>query len=379
MTITGICYRFSMINKIYDHTIEGDIPFTGEERVLTVTTRDTHETTVKKCVLPEETINAFKALIDKYDVASWTGKTPAAPKVCDDGNTHQISSLTLKFDDGSSAEITFREVPEETGNEASNAFRKLFFESQTDDKKFAEEHLYPTLKECRGIKENHGPVVAVETSSFTSGMMMNSNVWYTQTIEKAEGKDKVLVTVKRKRGNFPEVSSSKETTSDILSKVQEISDRENIPGWNYACVDPNIPVDTSMRPTDYTAYGSINIYYDDSLISGCPRVKRTIGETACKMGGKEVDREITDMINSCVNDSGAADDLPDTDQFPVQNPEVDQTAMNGFLGMGMLMGMGAGIPGVQAPVSDGTGTWDCSCGAKGLTGKFCSNCGLPRP
>ena len=55
MTITGICYRFSMINKIYDHTIEGDIPFTGEERVFTVTTRDTHETTVKKLVTDPDT------------------------------------------------------------------------------------------------------------------------------------------------------------------------------------------------------------------------------------------------------------------------------------------------------------------------------------
>jgi membrane protease subunit (stomatin/prohibitin family) len=26
-----------------------------------------------------------------------------------------------------------------------------------------------------------------------------------------------------------------------------------------------------------------------------------------------------------------------------------------------------------------TGAWDCTCGNKGLTGNFCSNCGAKRP
>jgi hypothetical protein len=35
--------------------------------------------------------------------------------------------------------------------------------------------------------------------------------------------------------------------------------------------------------------------------------------------------------------------------------------------------------GAKKPQPANVGTWDCSCGAKGITGNFCTMCGSRRP
>ena len=364
MTVTDITYRFSTLSRTMERTLVADIRLTGEDLVITETVRSTMETEVRRYGLSRETADEFLALIERFNVTSWAGKAPSSPKTADAGSTCTVSFLTLRSDDGSSADITFRETDETTGNEAAEAFRKLYFSTVRNADKISEETIYPDLKECRSITEHHGPVTAVETDSFSSGMMMGSNTSYTQTVEKIGGKDgTVRVTVRMTRGNGPEVSCSKETESDIFARVQEISDRENLPAWHYVCTDPSIPVDTSMIPLDYTSRSCLNIYYDDSLITGFPLAKRTIGEKARKMGGEKVDNEITQMINECVKRSGAKDELPEAASSPAANTHEPVIPVNAFTGFGMI--------GIQG--------WDCVCGAKGNTGKFCSNCGIKRP
>lgn len=384
MDIIGINYKFMGFSKTYDHAFEIYIPISGEDQVITQTSRNECETTVTKYPLTEEAIKQFRELIDKYGITDWIGKTPAEPKVFDDDEHHVLSMLTLYLDDGTTSDITFREVTEETGLEAADAFRKLFFSLTNEDKKISEEKNYPNLEECREIKEQHGPVIAVETSSFTMGMMYGSNEWYTQTVEKVDGKEgSVLVTVKIKRGDNPEVTDSKEVDSDILSKVQEISDRENLPGWHYAAIDPSIPVDMSMRAMDFTANSWLHIYYDDSKITGCPKVKRTIDENACKLGGKEVDRAITQMVNECVAASGAKVSLSNNNPNLILQtmgctsaPNTMVEAMGNFPGNGMSTALNQTSAGNS--VVTPSVPWECTCGKKDNTGKFCSECGNPR-
>ena len=390
MTITGIDLDLMFCTGSgFNDTIEANIPFTGDTPVLTEVKRCERENEIKKYKLTRETIDSFLALIEKYGITDRIGKEPSVPKTASGGDMMSACFLTLYFDDGTKGRITFREVPEETGREAAFAFRRLFFDSAKDEALISSEFVYPTLKECREIKEEHGPVTAIETGSFTMGMMYGSNETYTQLIEKVEGKEgTVRVTIKRQRGNDPEETNSKEICSDIFSKVQEISDRENLPCWFYVAKDPSLPVDNSMRPMDYSASGWLNIYYDDSLITGFPKVKRTIGETACELGGKEVDKALTALINECVAASGAKVDMTPP-PFPGKIAMADPNAMPiNTLGMmqtmqiGMMAGVQAGMQTpseTKEPPAESGGPWDCSCGAKGLTGKFCSECGYPRP
>jgi hypothetical protein len=385
MNITGINFKFTMINisedHTFDHTTEWDIPFTGEDLVITKFIREEIHTKVCKYPLDQEIISRIKALIDKYGITDWIGKTPALPKIIEPGNSGTPRFFTLRSDNGTEAEITFREADASTGNEASSEFSKLFFDLTTDDKKLSEELTYPTLKECRNLKEKHGPVVAVETSSFEMGMMYNSNIWYRQLIEKIPDKEGfVRVTLRRKQGDLPEQTDTKDVASDILDKVQEISEKENLPVWNYAAIDPSIPPEYVVM--DYSASSNINVYYDDSLITGAPKIKRTIGESACKMGGKEVDKAISMLIRECVAASGAHIEISTVNPFLAPATQGGMPgapgAMTQFMGMGTFMNQTPQTPAAGTSEPAPTGPWDCPCGQKGNTGKFCPECGGPR-
>lgn len=383
MTITGIIFKSTMINisesHTFDHTTEWNMPFEGGEPVITKITRDETDTKICKYPLDQDIISQIKDLIAKYGITDWTGKTPAAPKIIEPGKSGTVCILTLRYVDGTESEITFREVDGNTGNEASSEFSKLFFNLTKDDKKLSEVVTYPTLKECRNLKEKHGPVVAVETSSFSSGMMYNSNVWFTQNIKRIPGKEGfVRVTLKRKQGNLPEQTDTKDVASDIFTKVQEISDRENLPVWNYAAIDPSTPPEYVVM--DYSASSSLSIYYDDSLITGAPKIKRTIGEAACKMGGKEVDQILTKLINECVSQSGAEIEISTVNPYLATVSDGTSGTMTGFMGMGTFHALNVAQ---QAPADNTSSdasctTWNCKCGQTGLTSKFCPECGNPR-
>ena len=394
MTVTGLKYKFSFISSFSDNITEAEIPLTGDELVITQLSRVSYETSIYKYPLSNEAADQYLALIDKYRLIEKIGKEAAPPKLIENGHTGIFSLLTIMFDDGTCGTVTFREAPEEEDKEAAEEFRKLYFGMTKEENKISEEKTYPTLKECRGIIENHGPVVAVETGHYSSGMMYNSNQTTTRIVEKIEGKEgTVLVTVKKKAGDRPEVSDSKEITSDILSKIQEISDKENLPGWNYLCVDPSKPRDMSMVPLDYSSNSWLNIYYDDSLITGCPRVKRTIGDKAYDMGGNEVIQAIRDLVSECEKASGIEVAMPQLNLFDQSNgmpvTADPQAGFNPFMGLGMtgfkpLSQTPDSAPATSdekaAPAASANpdGSWNCTCGAKDLTGKFCPECGNPR-
>ncbi|SCW31238.1 hypothetical protein SAMN02910456_00474 [Ruminococcaceae bacterium YRB3002] len=390
MTITGIDIRLIYINYTSEHSIEGDIPFTGEP-VITQMSRSSFETNVKRYSMQEDTRDRFLELIDRYNITDWVGRIPAPPELLDSKSFKELVFITLKYDDGTSHKITFREGPENIGKEAAVEFKKLFYAVTNDENMISEEKAYPTLKECREIREDHGPVVAIETSFFSMGMMYGSNQTVTQTVEKVPGHDgEVLVTVEKKAGNKPDIArDSKTITSDIFGKVQEISDRENLPGWDYAAIDPSIPVDRSMMPLDYSSSSSITITYDDSLITGVPCVRRTIGESACKLGGKEVDRMLSEMVSECVAESGINVAMPQPSFIPVAvtppGTEGGSQPMMGFWGMMQAQEAAAKTGNNETGATTDTADtapnepWTCSnCGQTGVTGKFCYNCGYPK-
>ena len=140
MNITGIRYKFIMFSPTIDQIIDADIPFTGDNLEITENTRFSNDVSIKHFKLTQETIGIFRSLIEKYKITEWIGKTPSAPVIYNDEHTHVITSLTLKFEDGTSSEITFREGTEDIYKEACDEFRKAFFTAASNEALISDDH-----------------------------------------------------------------------------------------------------------------------------------------------------------------------------------------------------------------------------------------------
>lgn len=368
MDLSGIVFHFMAASSFGDMVFSMEIPFTGDDHILLKTELGSFESTVKKYKLSRETVDQLKNLIDEYKILEWTGK-PAAPLEITDDSNKTMSSLTLRFKDGTGTDITFREVDKETGEKAAKAFRTLFFDSGKEENLISKEEIYPTIKECREMKETHGPVIAVETHAFSMGMMYGSNQTTIRTIEKIPDKEgMVLVTVRKQAGNKPEVSESKECASDVLEKIQEVSEKENLPCWHYVRRDPSKP---DCRPVvmDYSSSYSISLFYDDSLITGNPKTKRTLEDDISYLGGEKVVKSLRELVTGCVETAGINLEMPQMNLFDQSN------------GMPLTMNAEAPdfqkmFPGMIPMVNAATRTCK-GCGKTGLTSKFCPECGYP--
>lgn len=368
MDLLGIVFHFLAVSSFGDRSFSAEIPFNGDDHILLQTELGSFESTVKKYRLSQETVDQFKKLIDKYNILEWIGKPVMPPEIVD-GTNAAVCSLTLRFDDGTSSDITFRETDKETGEAAAKAFRTLFFDSRKDESLISEEEIYPTIKECREMKETHGPVVAVETNAFSMGMMYGSNQTTIRTIEKIPDKEgMVLVTVKKQAGNKPEVSESKECASDVLEKIREVSEKENLPCWHYVRRDPSKP---DCRPVimDYSSSYSISLFYDDSLITGNPKTKRTLEDNVSYLGGEKVVKALRELVTECVAAAGISLEMPQMTLFDQSN------------GMPLTMAEPAPdfqktFPGMIPKVNAATRTCK-GCGKTGLASKFCPECGYP--
>ncbi len=367
MDLTGIVFHFNAISSFDDHTFIAEIPFTGDDHILLRTERSSFESTVKKYKLSQETIDQFKKLIDEYNIPEWIGKPIAPPEVIN-GSNASVCSLTLRFADGTSAGITFRETDKETGEEAAKAFRKLFFASANDECLISEENIYPTIKDCREMKETHGPVVAVETHGFSMGMMYGSNQTTIRTIEKIPDKEgMVRVTVRKQAGDKPEVSESRECASDVFEKIQAISEKENLPCWHYVRRYPSKP-DNRPVVMDYSSSYSISLFYDDSLITGHPKTKRTLDDNISYLGGAEVVNALRELVTGCVETAGISLEMPQMTLF-------DQAR-----GMPVTADPKPLFPiGSMTMAAAPSTAWTCkNCGKTGLSSKFCPECGNAR-
>jgi hypothetical protein len=203
------------------------------------------------------------------------------------------------------------------------------------------------------------------------GMMYGSNQTTIRTIEKIPDKEgMVLVTVKKQAGNKPEVSESKECASDVLEKIREISEKENLPCWHYVRRDPSKP---DCRPVimDFSSSYSISLFYDDSLITGNPKTKRTLEDNISYLGGEKVVKSLRELVTECVGTAGISLEMPQMTLFDQSN------------GMPLAMAEPAPdfqkmFPGMIQPSQATTAEWTCKgCGKTGLTSKFCPECGYP--
>ena len=131
------------------------------------------------------------------------------------------------------------------------------------------------------------------------------------------------------------------------------------------------PIPFPYQMTDYSSSSHITFTFDDSSKGGSARTTRTLDCGSYWQLQTEAIRKVRDLISDCIN-GGICLEEKETKYDAGNSP------MSGFMGMGM-MGIGgpqpsAGNSNVQPPA----GSWKCECGEVNA-GKFCANCGKPRP
>ena len=226
---------------------------------------------------------------------------------------------------------------------------------------------YPTLKQLRAIKEEHGPLTEVSYNAHASGMMMGDVSSDELKLIRQDGKLRLM---RREMKRYsPIVTSVYEADESLMERLQEMSDRENLPLWEHLKADP----EKMMQVLDYSSGSSIMLKYDDTEINGHSTYLSCFDrEAALQQGGEKVFDEIASLLFSGIREER----LLETASEP--NPYVKN--ISPFMTIN------------QPPVSEPDdseekefviaedGSWKCpSCGAEGNTGKFCAECGSRGP
>ena len=225
---------------------------------------------------------------------------------------------------------------------------------------------YPTLKEVREKKEDHGPLISVTMSSSSSGMMMGSYAKSSLELSRADGEGRLVHM--DMRVYEPIITSVYSAEDEVFEKMQALADRENLAAWSFLREDPA----KKIMVYDYSSSAGITLVFDDTSVGGSAHETRSIDyEAVYQQGGTEVWKEISDLLNSCID----PEKLLKTEQEP--NPYRNP-----------FTSFGPAVP----PVSSGTvttphtysvredGTWTCpACGYSENKGRFCAECGSRQP
>ena len=135
----------------------------------------------------------------------------------------------------------------------------------------------------------------------------------------------------------------------------------------------SIPFPFTM--TDYSSSCYMTFTFDDSIVSGDKNVTRRIDRSSFWQVQSKVISKIDDLIKECITTGECIENTTKETNNP------NQVTSMGFMGM-----MGGGNPSPadpvpvspSAPSSSSGSSWKCSCGNENF-GKFCANCGLPKP
>ena len=229
----------------------------------------------------------------------------------------------------------------------------------------------PTLDDL--TPETHGPVISISTSYSSHGMAMNSG---SSGSESVIWKEDGTVLIERTNSSYEKETCEKYIAgSEAAAKLRAYVAESRIAEMAQI---RSIPFPFAM--TDYSSSSYMTFTFDDSDVSGEKCVTRRIDRSSFWQVQTKVISKIDELIKECVTtDECIENTIKETGNT---NPVTGM----GFMGLGM-MGVSDPAPAAPAvpsapsspaaPSSPGS-SWKCSCGKENF-GKFCANCGTPKP
>lgn len=231
-----------------------------------------------------------------------------------------------------------------------------------------QDNRYPTLADVKTMQVAHGKLVAAEMNSRSNGMMMFSGVSDSYTLKEIDG-EMVLLHL-HKSDMDGTVEKLYRANTQALEKIAQIAERENLYAWEEMRIDPD--KDHRPRIFDYSRSSGICLFTDDergnTFSFNC--------DTAEFYGAGAVVKEITDILFSFVTDDG----LISEKQSPPTDPRVIEYKNRWFMVQSPSKGADGSEKTRAAQTVDSANGWKCpECGQEENQGKFCCNCGKPRP
>lgn len=215
-------------------------------------------------------------------------------------------------------------------------------------------------KKMEAAQEPHGPLMEVSYNRSSHGMMAGTGSSITKTLRwKGDGSVILSSNILSGGKNF---HSDYKVKPEIAQKVRDFVTDSKLAAL------ANLRLETPMMYDNFTS-ASISMTYDDSSIGG------DAFNMCCLMCGPygltyaSIEKEIDALLEECEKTGEC-----------IKNQMYDSTqGFTGmFFGMGMMNMVQTGNP-LAPKGTQETGTkWICSCGTEN-GGRFCTECGKPRP
>ena len=212
--------------------------------------------------------------------------------------------------------------------------------------------------------EKHGPLTGFTYALTSHGMMMGSGSSRTRELEWKQ--DGTVELEDRYSGGGTRTVERYAVSPETARKIPDLVNGKKLAALSQ--MDIRLPL-----VYDCFTSATIGMTFDDRPVGGAPYVRRSLYCGAAGMVFGPIEDEIR----------GILEELEETGELLFSEEKKTEGGLPGFMGPGgsLLLTPGTGTPEATPPAGSAPpeAEWNFGCGKTGNTGKFCPECGSPRP
>lgn len=224
------------------------------------------------------------------------------------------------------------------------------------------------IEQAKAVQETHGPLIELRYVLSSHGMMHGSSS--SRTWELSWNPDGTVILEDCSSGGGTSATAKYQVKPEIAQKLRDFVADKHLAELSKMDIKTPLVYDCFTSAT-------IGMVFDDRSVGGTPYVRRTLQCGPAGMTFKSLEDEVYNMLKDC-RETGTcilAEEKKTGNGFPgMMGPGVCTNGTNPFFN---LANMVQGNP--PKPRQSSAVRWACTCGFADNTGKFCTECGKPKP